>query len=50
MEDWVFQIQRMLANKLNVYKGWENQYVEDNIWEIQKLYKNEEHKIESKKK
>ena len=50
MEDWVFQIQRMLANKLNIYKRWENQYVENNIWEIQKLYKNEEHKIELKKK
>ena len=50
MEDWVFQIQRMLANELNVYKGWGNQYVEDNIWEIQKLYRNEEHKMESKKK
>ena len=48
MEDWVFQIQRMLADELNVYRGQENQYIEDNIQEIQELYKNEEHKIESK--
>ena len=31
IEDQVFQIQRMLADELDVYKGWGNQYVEDNI-------------------
>ena len=49
MEDQVFQIQRMLADKLNGYKGRENQYVEDNIWEIQDLYKDEENKVESRR-
>ena len=49
MEDWIFQIQRMLANKLDAYKGKWNQYVDDNIWEIQELYKNEEQEKESNK-
>ena len=49
MEDQAFQIQRMLANKLDVYKGWENQYVEDNILEIQDLYKDKENKKELRK-
>ena len=49
MEDRVFQIQRMLADELDIYKGRINQYVENNIQEIQDLYKGEEHKIESKK-
>ena len=49
MEDRVFQIQRMLADELDVYKGQKNQYVEDNIWEIQDLYKDEEHKMELRK-
>jgi len=31
MEDWVFQIQRMLADELDAYKGKENQYMNDNI-------------------
>ena len=34
MKDWVFQIQRMLADELNTYKGRENSYVNDNIWKI----------------
>ena len=34
MEDWVFQIQRMLADKLDVYKGQENQYEDNNIQKI----------------
>ena len=46
MEDWVFQIQWMLANKLDVYRGKGNKYVDDNIKEIQELYKNEEMKKE----
>jgi len=31
MEDQVFQIQRMLADELNAYRGKGNQYVDDNI-------------------
>ena len=44
MKDWVFQIQWMLANELNAYKGKGNTYVEDNIREIQELFKDEESK------
>jgi len=42
MEDWVYQIQRMLADRLDKYKERGNQYVDDNIQEIQELYKEEE--------
>ena len=38
MDNRAFQIQRMLANKLDRYKGKGNQYVEENIQEIQDLY------------
>jgi len=34
MENQVFQIQRMLADKLDTYKGKGNIYIEDNIREI----------------
>jgi len=30
----VFQIQRMLADKLDCYKERSNKYVDNNIWEI----------------
>ena len=46
MEDWVFQIQQMLANELDTYKGKGKVYVEDNIREIQELFKEEESKKE----
>jgi len=46
MENWVFQIQWMLANKLDAYKGKGNIYVEDNIKEIQELFKEKESKKE----
>ena len=46
MDDRVFQIQRMLADELNRYKGKENRYVEENIQEIQKLYIEEKNKGE----
>jgi len=46
MENWVFQIQWMLANELDAYKGKGNVYVEDNIKEIQELFKEEESKKE----
>ena len=42
MENWVFQIQWMLADKLDAYKEKENVYVDDNIREIQELFKKEE--------
>jgi len=48
MEDWVFQVQRMLADELDQYKGKGNKYVDDNIWEMQKLYMDEETKKEGK--
>ena len=47
MEDWVYQIQKMLADELDTYSRWENQYVDNNIWEIQELYKDIEQKKES---
>ena len=46
MENHVFQVQRMLADELDAYKGRENMYVNDNIWEIQELFKEEEIKKE----
>ena len=46
MENHVFQVQRMLADELDTYKGRENTYVNDNIWEIQELFKEEEIKKE----
>ena len=49
MEGQVFQIQRMLADELDAYREKENQYVDDNIQEIQKLYKNEEQEKELNK-
>ena len=36
-----YQVQRLLANKLNKYKGRRNDYVDKNIKEIQELYKDE---------
>jgi len=42
IENRVFQIQQMLADKLNTYKGRGNVYIDDNIQEIQKLFKEEE--------
>jgi len=48
MEDWMYQIQRMLADELDRYRGRGNQYVNDNIQEIQELYKEEEQRQELK--
>jgi len=36
----------MLANKLDTYKEWGNKYIDDNIREIQDLYRDEEQKKE----
>ena len=47
IEDWVYQIQRRLADKLDIYSGRGNQYVDDNIKEVQELYKDMEQKKES---
>jgi len=44
IEDQTFQIQRILANKLDRYKERGNSYVDDHIQEIQELYKKEEMK------
>jgi len=46
MDKRSFQVQRMLANELDAYKGKNNKYVEDNIKEIQELYRDEEIKKE----
>jgi len=50
MEDWVYQIQRMLADELDRYRRRGNQYVDDNIQEIQELYKEEEQRQELRSK
>jgi len=44
MENQIFQIQQMLADELDIYKGKGNMYVEDNVKEIQELFKEEESK------
>jgi len=44
MDERAFQVQRMLANELDRYKGKGNDYVDSNIKEIQELYMNEEMK------
>jgi len=46
MDNRVFQIQRMLADELDQYKGKGNRCVEDNIREIQELYIEEGNKGE----
>ena len=46
MDDRAFQIQRMLADELNRYKGKGNRYVEENIREIQELYIEEKNRRE----
>jgi len=48
MDKWVFQMQRMLADKLDHYKGKGNSYVDSNIKEIQELYMEEEKKEEKR--
>ena len=49
MDKWAFQIQRMLADELDHYKGKDNRYVDNNIQEIQELYADEEMKKEKGK-
>jgi len=40
----------MLADELDVYKGKENRYMNENIQEIQELYADEEQKKRTKEK
>ena len=44
MDERALQVQRMLADKLDQYKGRGNNYVEENIREIQELYIDKEEK------
>ena len=44
MDERAFQVQRMLADKLDCYKGKGNDYMDSNIKEIQELYMEEERK------
>jgi len=44
MDERAFQVQRMLADELDCYKGKGNDYVDSNIREIQELYMNKEMK------
>jgi len=46
MDKQVFQVQRMLADELDHYKGKGNSYMDSNIKEIQELYMEEEKKEE----
>ena len=46
MDNQVLQVQRMLADELDQYKGKGNSYVEENIQEIQELYIKEENREE----
>ena len=46
MKNQIFQVQQMLADELDAYKGRGNTYVDDNIQEIQNLFKEEENKKE----
>jgi len=49
MDEQAFQIQRMLANKLDHYKEKGNKYMDNNIWKIQELYMDEETKKKKEK-
>jgi len=49
LNEQAFQIQRMLANKLDHYKRKGNRYIDDNIQEIQELYVDKEMKKEKGK-
>ena len=42
MDKQAFQIQRIIADELDQYKGKENKYVDKNVWEIQDIYIEEE--------
>ena len=42
IEDYAYQVQYILDDKLDAYSGQGNQYMDNNIKEIQELYKNKE--------
>jgi len=44
MENRTYQMQKMLADELDIYKGRGDKYVKNNIKEIQELYKVDEDK------
>ena len=46
MENRIFQVQQMLADELDAYKGRGNAYMDNNIQEIQDLFKEEENRKE----
>ena len=46
MDDRALQVQRMLADELDQYKGKGNRYVEENIREIQDIYIEEKNREE----
>ena len=46
MDEWAFQIQRILADELDQYKEKGNRYMDNNIQEIQEIYMEEEKKEE----
>ena len=48
IDERALQIQRMLADELDQYKGKGNRYVEENIQEIQELYTDNEKEKEGK--
>ena len=50
IEKWAFQVQRMLADELDRYKGRDNSYVDKNIQEIQNLYSNKKQQKKDKGK
>ena len=50
IEEQAFQVQRMLADKLDRYKGRGNSYVDKNIREIQDLYIDEKQQEKNKGK
>ena len=41
MDEQAFQVQRMLADELDWYRGRGNSYVDNNVQEIQDLYMDE---------
>ena len=49
MDKQAFQIQRILPNELDHYKGRDNKYMDNNIQEIQELYMDKEMKKEKGK-
>jgi len=49
MDERALQIQRMLADELDQYKGMGNKYMEENIQEIQELYMDKEKEKEKGK-